>query len=128
MKYNRGLVSHIPIIDFILSIISSWWAIVLLNTDMFIRQPDTYGFFANIATEDQWAIIFIVAAAVKIIGIVINNSLLRKTGLVMSAFIYGLIAYAYMIGIGWFSVGFGTFFAMSIMALWGIREVKYTNG
>lgn len=128
MKYNRGLVSHIPIIDFILSVISSWWAIVLLNTDMFSRQPDTYGFFENIATENQWAILFIVAAAVKIIGIVINNSLLRKTGLIMSAFIYGLIAYAYMIGIGWFSVGFGTFFAMSIMALWGIREVKYTNG
>ena len=126
MKYNKSF--KIPIIDFILSIISSWWAIVLLNTDLFSRQPETYSFFGNIATEDQWAILFIVAAAVKIIGIVINNSLLRKLGLVMSAFIYGLIAYAYMIGIGWFSVGFGTFFAMSIMALWGIREVKYTNG
>lgn len=120
---------RIPIIEVILSIISTWWAVVLFNQpDQFERLPTTYQFFSSVANEWQWGIVFIVAASVKIFGILLKNELLRKIGLFMSAMIYGLIAAAYYLGSGWFSIGFGTFAALSIMAFWGIREVRIRNG
>lgn len=120
---------RIPIIEVILSIISTWWAVVLFNQpDQFERLPTTYQFFSSVANEWQWGIVFLVAASVKIFGILLKNELLRKIGLFMSAMIYGLIAAAYYLGSGWFSIGFGTFAALSIMAFWGIREVRIRNG
>lgn len=120
---------RIPIIEVILSVISSWWAIVLLNTpDMFERSPNIYEFFNNVAEEHKWGILFLAAALVKVIGILIRNSWLRKTGLLLSALIYSLIAASYYLGTGWFSIGFGTFSAIAIMAFWGIREVDMRNG
>lgn len=102
---------------------------VLFNQpDQFERLPTTYQFFSSVANEWQWGIVFIVAASVKIFGILLKNELLRKIGLFMSAMIYGLIAAAYYLGSGWFSIGFGTFAALSIMAFWGIREVRIRNG
>jgi hypothetical protein len=119
----------IPIIEVILSIVSAWWAIVLFNSpDLFERMPTTYSFFSSIANEIQWAVLFFTAALVKIFGILLKRELIRKIGLFMSAVIYGLIAAAYFIGTGWFSIGFGTFAAISVMAFWGIREVKMRNG
>lgn len=119
----------IPIIEVILSFISTWWAIVLFNQpDLFEKLPKTYYFFSSIAPEYQWALLFLTAALVKVFGILLKNETLRKIGLFMSAIIYGLIAAAYYLGVGWFNVGFGTFAAMSIMAFWGIREVKIRNG
>jgi len=120
---------RIPIIEVILSIISAWWAVVLFNQqDLFEKLPTTYEFFSSVANEWQWGIVFLVAASVKIFGILLKSEALRKIGLTMSAIIYGLIAAAYYLGSGWFSVGFGTFAALSIMAFWGIREVRIRNG
>lgn len=119
----------IPIIEVTLSLISSWWAIVLFNTpDMFQKSPYIYEFFSSVATEKKWAILFLFGALVKIIGLVFRNRWLRKSGLLISAFIYSLIAASYYLGTGWFSIGFGTFTAIAIMALWGIREVDMRNG
>lgn len=127
MRYSKGL--KIPIIEFILSIISSWWAFVFLNSpNLFTRFPEQYSSFERIAPVSSWATLFIAAAAVKIIGIIIQVSWLRKLGLVLSAIMYGLISYCYMDSVGFFSIGFGTFFALLIMALWGIREVDGSNG
>jgi hypothetical protein len=127
--YKRGIVLKIPIIEFILSLISSWWAIVLFKTpDMFENIPQIYGFFDRFADEHYWAAIFLLAATVKILGIIVSNNSIRKIGLIMSAVLYGFIAYSYYIGNGWLSIGFGTFFALSVMALWGIREVEIRNG
>ena len=121
--------SNIPIIEFILSIISSWWAIVFLNSPgIFEKFPEQYSAFKELAPVSGWATLFILAASVKIIGIIIEKKWLRKTGLVLSVIVYGLISYCYFISLGWFSIGFGTFFALLIMALWGIREVDDTNG
>ncbi|KWW17963.1 hypothetical protein AS888_20855 [Peribacillus simplex] len=128
MKRNDDMF-RIPIIEVILSMISSWWAVVLFNSpDLFNRLPNTYEFFGNIAKESHWGLLFLTAAIVKIMGIVLKNRWMRKIGLFLSALVYSLIAAAYFLGMGWFSVGFGTFSAISIMALWGIREVEIRNG
>ncbi|MGE7880167.1 hypothetical protein [Peribacillus muralis] len=128
MKRNDDMF-RIPIIEVILSMISSWWAVVLFNSpNLFNRIPDTYEFFGNIAEEYHWGMLFMTAAIVKIMGIVLRSRWMRKLGLFLSALVYSFIAAAYFLGTGWFSVGFGTFSAISIMALWGIREVEIRNG
>lgn len=122
---SRGKLS---IIEFILSTISSWWAVVLFSVPhMFDRQPDTYAYFSKIASERQWAIVFLLAALVKIVGMFIKNASLRRIGLIMSAMIYFFIAFNYLLGISWLTIGSGTFFALGIMAIWGIREVGRPN-
>lgn len=114
----------IRIIELTLSIISSWWAIVLFKVpQMFDRQPATYQFFKDIASESQWAIVFMLAALVKIVGMIINVKSMRRVGLIMSVMIYLFIACSYFFGIGWLSIGFGTFLALSFMALWGALKV-----
>lgn len=119
----------IPIIEIILSMISAWWAMVLFNSPtMFSKLPKTYEFFSAFADEYQWAILFSTGAIVKILGIILQIKWLRKIGLLLSAFIYAMIAAGYYLGTGWFNIGFGTFAAISIMALWGMREVHMRNG
>ena len=126
---RRFTVSRIPIIDFILSLISTWWAIVLiLNPNLFSEYPQQYNAFGKILPEYGWMIMFIVAASVKVVGIFMEMRFLRKIGLIMSAVIYSLIVYCFINSTGGQSTGIGTYFAMATMALWGIREVERTHG
>ena len=119
----------VPIIEIILSLISTWWAIVFFNSpDIFTLRPKTYEGFAEIAPEYVWMATFIVAATIKIIGIFAKLNFLRKFGLTLSAIIYAFIAYCYLASLGFLNTGFGTFASLSLMALWGIREVERTNG
>jgi hypothetical protein len=120
---------RIPIIEVVLTIISCWWAVVMFNTpDLFEESPNIYGFFTTFSNEKHLGIVFIVGAAVKIIGLAARKAILRKAGLLISAFIYAMISVAYFMGSGWFSIGFGTFIAIALLALWGIREVDSRNG
>ena len=126
---DKNRFKDVPIIEIILSLISAWWAIVFINMpDIFTLRPKTYAGFADIAPEYIWSSVFIVAAAVKIIGIFAKLNFLRKFGLTMSTVIYSLIAYCYFDSLGFLNTGFGTFAALSLMAIWGIREVERTNG
>lgn len=120
---------RIPIIEVVLTIISSWWAAVMFNTpDLFEKSPNIYEFFTHFGNEKQLGVVFIVGAGVKIIGLAARKAILRKAGLLISAFIYSMISVAYFMGSGWFSIGFGTFIAIALLALWGIREVDSRNG
>lgn len=122
-------ISRIPIIEFILSLISTWWAIVFINSpDLFTQYPAQYATFTKILPEYGWMSMFITAASIKIVGIFMEIKLLRKIGLIMSAVIYSFISYCYFDAMGIASTGFGTYFSMATMALWGIREVDRTNG
>ena len=121
--------TDIPIIEIILSLISTWWAIVFFNSpDIFTLRPQTYTGFEDIAPEYVWMSTFIVAATIKIIGIFAKVNILRKFGLALSTIIYAFIAYCYFDSLGFLSTGFGTYASLSLMALWGIREVERTNG
>jgi hypothetical protein len=120
---------RIPIIEVVLTIISSWWAVVLFNSPgLFKESPNIYSFFDQFSNEKHLALVFVVGAVVKIIGLAARIIFLRKAGLLISAFIYAMISVAYFMGSGWFSIGFGTFIAIALLALWGIREVDARNG
>lgn len=105
-----------------MSIISIWWAIVLFNRDEFFRVPKVFEPLAVI--EQGWGFIFLLAAFTKVIGILTEKVWLRKLGLTFSAFLYGLISAGYILSGATMNTGTGVYFALSVLAIWQIREVK----
>lgn len=119
----------IPIIEVGFSILSACLALVLFSKpDMFDRLPATYEFFKALAPEYLWGIFFVVAALTKILGLLTRKRIIRKTGLIGSVIVYGLISASYFLGTGWFSIGFFTYSVLSFMALFAVREVDVRNG
>ena len=116
----------IPIYEAGLSIVSIWWAIVLYtNSDLFNQIPGFYRIFKKvIPNESGWAIFFLIAAMVKILGIVIENKGIRLIGLYMSVFLYAVISAGYILSKEPLQPGTGIHFVLMIFALWAIREVK----
>lgn len=118
------MVRKIPAIEMCLSMISIWWAIVLFNNDeMFNMLPTRLEGLAGIQ-ESGWAIVFTISAFVKVLGVALMNKGLRKTGLIFSAFLYGLVASGYILADNVLNTGTGVYFSLSVLALWGIREVS----
>lgn len=115
----------IPIIELGLSIVSLWWAVFLwFNDDVFKNIPDLFIVFARVAPEKGWACIFVTAALIKILGILYQKWKLRRLGLTMSFFLYGLISAAFILSEEPLSHGTGTHFVLCIFALYALREVK----
>lgn len=126
---SKRMPESIHLIEIGFSILSTCLAIVLIGSpNMFDRLPDTYEFFKAFASEQVWAYLFLTAAATKLLGIFTKNHKIRKVGLLGSTLIYGLIASAYFLGAGWFSIGFFTYAVLSFMALFAVREVGLING
>ncbi|CEG23119.1 hypothetical protein BN1080_02063 [Planococcus massiliensis] len=119
----------IPVVEVGLSILSLCLAFVFFGSpQMFDRLPSTYEFFKALAPEWGWAIFFLVAASLKLLGIATKQRNIRKAGLIGSTIIYGLIAAAYYLGTGLFSIGFFTYAVLSFIALFSVREVDFLNG
>lgn len=119
----------IPVVEVGLSILSMCLAFVFFSTpQMFDRLPATYEFFKALAPEWMWATFFVMAALTKLLGIATKRRKIRKAGLMASTIIYGLIAAAYYLGTGLFSIGFFTYAVLSFMALFSVREVDFLNG
>ena len=116
----------IPIYEAGLSIVSIWWAVVLfLNDSLFNQIPGFYLMFSKItAKESGWGIFFLVAAMVKMLGIVIENRSIRLAGLYMSVFLYGVISAGYILSDEPLQPGTGIHFVLMIFALWAVREVR----
>lgn len=115
--------NKIPIIEGFLSLVSVWWAIVIFNHDDFFRVPKVYEGLAVLG-KYGWGSIFLLAAFLKILGILTEKIWLRKIGLTFSMFLYGLIASGYILVGDAMDTGTGTYFALSFLALYGVREVK----
>ncbi|MGV7002542.1 hypothetical protein ACWA2C_28295 [Priestia megaterium] len=115
---------RIPIIELFLSIISLWWAFICFtNNHLFDNLPDLYVIFAEVSQETGWGFVFVTAAAIKIFGILLQKKWMRKLGLTMSAFLYGIISAGFILSGHVLVHSTGTYFALSVLAIWGIREV-----
>lgn len=115
----------IPILEAGLSIISIWWAIILFTRDdLFNHVPSPLMFFSDLAPEKGWAIFFLVAAFLKLIGLATDKKTVRLIGLYMSVFLYGLISAGYILSPRPIAPSTGIHFVLVIFALWAIREVK----
>lgn len=113
---------QVPIVECFLSIISVWWSIVLFNNDEFFRVPKVFEPLAKI--EEGWGYVFLAAAFLKIIGIILDKYWVRRIGLTFSVFLYALIASGYILAGDGMSTGTGVYFALAVLALYQIREVK----
>lgn len=117
--------AKIPIIELGLSLVSLWWAVFLwANDDVFLGIPDLFIVFAQIAPEKGWACIFTAAALIKILGILYQRWKLRRLGLTLSFFLYGVISAGFILSDEPLSHGTGTYFVLCIFALYGLREVQ----
>lgn len=115
----------VPIIELCLSIVSIWWAFVLANNDrMFDNIPVLFRPFERIMDESGWAFVFIVAAGTKVFGILSNRFWLRKLGLTLSIALHGLICAGFILSKEPLSTGTGTYFALCVLAIWALREVR----
>jgi hypothetical protein len=113
---------NVPIIECFLSIISIWWTIVLYNSSDFFRVPKAFEPLAGI-DNFGWGSIFLVAAGLKIYGILVHKRWIRRVGLTFSVFLYALICSGYIL-VDPMSTGTGVYFALAVLALYQIREVK----
>lgn len=115
--------NKIPIIEVFLSLISIWWAIVLFNNDQMLdhvpRQLESLAAFQ----EKFWASFFMVGAFVKLLGIVTEKKILRKIGLIMSAFLYATISAGFILSGHIMQTQTGVYFALSLLAIFGIRGI-----
>lgn len=117
----------VPVIEGFLSLISLWWAIVLFNQDNFFRVPKVYEGLATLG-KYGWGCVFLVAAFMKILGILLEKRWLRRGGLTFSMFLYGLISAGYILAGDVMNTGTGVYFALSVLAAYECREVKTANG
>lgn len=115
----------IPIIEMCLSIVSLWWAFVLFNNNqLFDNLFILFKPFAVVMDEQGWAFVFIVSATTKIFGIMFNRYRLRELGLTLSMVLYGVITSGFILSHEPLSTGTGTYFALCLLALQGLREVR----
>ncbi|MED4116609.1 hypothetical protein P4661_27615 [Priestia megaterium] len=120
--------SRIPIIDMFLSIVSLWWAFICFaNNKLFDTFPGLFRIFSQIADEKTWGFVFVSAAFIKIVGVAIQKKWVRKLGLTLSMLLYGIISSSFFLSESPLSISAGTYFAMTVLALWGIREVKFSD-
>lgn len=120
--------SQIPIIELFLSIISLWWAFICFsNPHLFDHIPQMLNVFAKVSQEVGWGFVFISAALIKILGILLQKYWIRRVGLLLSALLYGLITAGLILSKEPLTHSTGTYFAMTVLAMWGAREVKFYN-
>lgn len=122
------MISRIPIIELFLSIISLWWAFICFsNPHLFDQIPQMLNVFAKISQETGWGCVFIMAALIKVLGILLQKYWLRRIGLFLSMLLYGLITAGFVLSKEPFTHSTGTYFALTVLAMWGAREVKSYN-
>lgn len=111
-----------------MSIVSLWWAFICFSNDkLFDTFPGLFKVFSQIANEDSWGFVFVCAAVIKIVGVAIRKKAVRKIGLTLSALLYGVISSSFFLSESPLSISAGTYFAMTVLAIWGIREVKFSD-
>ena len=119
---------RIPYFEALASLLSYYLALVcMFNNNMFEQLPQLYGVLEKIGNETFFALVFFFAATIKVIGLVINNRIVRKIGLGLSALIYLVITVAYAISAIPLNWGTGIFFLLFAFSLLNIFEVNHTK-
>ncbi|WP_210607853.1 hypothetical protein [Priestia flexa] len=116
---------HYRFIELFLVVITSWWLIVLsLNQTLFHDRPELFYTFEKVGNQTQWTSVFLLSLLFHLLGLVWEKSFVHKVALIFSTFLYGTIAAGFILSKQPLSTGVGVYFAISLLALWGLREVK----
>jgi hypothetical protein len=112
----------IPIIELFLTIITFWWSFILFRTmTMLDNTPRLLKGFAKLG-EMGWGFIFVAAAVILLLGVILEKNALRKFGLMLCFFMYGLITAGYILADP-INTATGTYFAICLLSIYGMREV-----
>jgi len=112
----------IPIIELFLSVVTTWWAIILfVSATLLDDTPKQLKTFAKLG-EDGWGFVFVATTLILILGIILDNVTLRKFGLFLSFFLFGLITAGFILTDP-IRTATGTYFGICMLSMWGIREV-----
>lgn len=116
----------IPLLEVSLSFFSIYAAILMfLYPDILDKSSAVYENMTAIAPQMTWGVVFLVAALVKVVGLVLKRNGLRRLGLFLSTLIYGCIAVSYVMEFP--NLGAGVFFIMAVMAMLSMFYVKHTE-
>ena len=112
-------------IDFFLIVITGWWSIVLfLNERLFQDLPELFYTFQKVGNQNQWVSVFLLSLLFHLLGLLWGKSFIHKVALMFATFLYGTMAAGFILSKQPLSTGVGVYFAISLLALWGLREVK----
>ena len=118
----------IPYFEALVSLLSYYLAMVcMFNNNVFSQLPEVYGTLESLGSETTFAMIFMVAATIKVVGLVLNCYPLRRIGLGLSSIIYLVITVSYAMSEIPFSWGLGIFALLSLFSALMIFEVKNTK-
>ena len=118
----------IPYFEALVSLLSYYLAMVcMFNNNVFSQLPEVYGKLESLGSETTFAMIFMVAATIKVVGLILNCYLLRRIGLGLSSLIYLVITVSYAMSEIPFSWGLGIFALLSLFSALMIFEVKNTK-
>jgi hypothetical protein len=115
-------ISKIPIVEMFLVLVSTWWAFILFITPyMFNNVPKQMRGLAKLG-ETGWGFVFVATTLILILGVLLENAVLRKFGLFLCFFLFGTITAGFILTEP-IRTATGTYFAICLLSMWGIREV-----
>lgn len=120
-------IPQIPTFEVFITFLSYSLAFMLfVNENLFESNLATYGTFAKLGDEWTYGLVFILAATIKLVGILMDIKGLRIIGLVISAVIYATLATMFMMGQSTF-LPIILFLLTITCILATITDVKYTK-
>lgn len=121
---------QITAVEIMLSYISIGWAYVLFTTPTLFETSKNWEKVASIANY-EWilGIITLVCAAVKIVGMILNNKRLRWFGLLLSTALWVVVATGFLIADDNFKLttGFIVYSAIAVTSLMVSKEVMTSD-
>jgi hypothetical membrane protein len=72
--------------------------------------------------EITWGFVFVATTVLLLLGVILENPALRKFGLFLCFFLFGMITAGYILSDP-FRTATGTYFAICLLSIYGTREV-----
>lgn len=117
---------NVTAVEIVLSYISLGWAYVLFTSPQLFESSENWNKVQEIMPY-EWLVgsVALVAAATKIVGLILKNKRVRWAGLILSAIFWVTIAAGMLIAKGYldFTTGFVVYSGMAVLSLWTSKEV-----
>lgn len=123
LRYPRKM--DIPYFETCISLFSIYASMLMfLAPNMLVESEELYKNMTAIMPQEGWALTFLMAAMIKVVGLIGRWQRVRQIGLLASVFIYGTIAICYALVFP--NLGTGLFAILAIMSLINICSVNKT--
>lgn len=117
---------NVTAVEIVLSYISLGWAYVLFTSPQLFESSENWNKVQELMPY-EWLVggVALVAAATKIIGLILKNKRIRWAGLILSTIFWITIAAGMLIAKGYldFTTGFVVYSGLSVLSLWTSKEV-----